>query len=405
MRRLVVTIVIGAVCLAAPEAAGAASMWTLFDRQGELSPHSIAPGPHGTMWVSSGVLNTAARSPQYAVARVDLAGRFKLFRTTGETGGIAVAADGTAFATEYFARKVAIVSPKGKVTEVALPGGEDAAPGAIAAGADGNGWFVQPRLDQVTRVTRTGQLTAFPLAPVPEWDLPGYTADAGPREIAAGRDGRLWVGIDNGIATITTSGHVEEHSWSLSYPAEPADLAAAPDGTMWMSELEQDQLERIDASGNPAQVPGPQEAILASAPNGTLSAFPAGTAVRVRIPPSGATSTQVLRLHGDTIRADDAAPGPSGTIWLTADVTDAGGGSVTGVVVLNDGGHCIVPDLRYDDLESARRDLADHHCRPGRIARHNPRHFPASLLRVVKQGVRTGAVRRGNAKVAFTLSP
>jgi streptogramin lyase len=206
---------------------------------------------------------------------------------------------------------VAVVSPHGHVTEVGIPGGR---PTQIAAGRDGNGWFAQDETNQVGRITPGGQITEFDLPPVPDFGIPGETTDAAPETIAAGHDGRLWVGIANGIATITTAGQIEEQSWSCAFPVEPADIAAAPDGTTWTSEIEQPQIAHVDAAGNPTAVPSVAGGALTVAPNGAVSAFDPAGPTRQRIAPDGSTRTDTLRIKQGrgvsvAVRADGHAPG------------------------------------------------------------------------------------------------
>jgi virginiamycin B lyase len=365
-------------------------------RDPTMTPTSIARGSHGVMWVSAdSPISSSSLTAHYAVARVDLAGHWKRFRTTAGTSGIAVTAGGTVFATERLDNRVAIVSPAGKVTEVDAPG-EDPGPSEIAAGPDGNGWFVE-RGDRVARITPGGQITEFALS-----------ANATPQAIVAGRDGRLWVGIRNGIASITTDGAVTEHHFSLPTPSFPADLAAAPDGTFWMSENEQSRLLHIDADGNATAVPGTGGEQLTVAPGGTLSAFDPSDPLRVLIARDGSRRTETLRGDGETITAGGfhgATSGPAGTTWLVAELTGPGGGVAGGLAVLNDGGRCIVPDLRRSaTLAGAKHDLRSHGCRVGKVRRRSPHHLPTAALHVAGQSVKPGRTRPGGSRIGFTLA-
>src|SRR5436190_15578014 len=125
----------------APAARGTPSIFALSDPSGRLdSPASIAAAPDQTMWIANaGPLH--ARGPaRFAVGQVDLAGRYRLYRTGGETFGIAVLPNGTVFATEPYTSRIARIAPDGRVTEfpTLTP---DVSPGAMAAGPDGNAWF------------------------------------------------------------------------------------------------------------------------------------------------------------------------------------------------------------------------------------------------------------------------
>ena len=62
---------------------------------------------------------------------------------------------------------------------------------------------------------------------------------------------------------------------------------------------------------------------------------------------------------------NDGAPGlvagPAGTLWIAGTLTRKGGAK-GGIVVVNPGGSCIVPDLTADTLGQARLDVANHAC-------------------------------------------
>src|SRR5437762_5594690 len=85
----------------APAARGAPAIFALSDPSGRLdSPASIAAGPDQTMWIANaGPLHAPGPAARFAVGQVDLAGRYRLYRTNGETFGIAVLRNGTVFAT------------------------------------------------------------------------------------------------------------------------------------------------------------------------------------------------------------------------------------------------------------------------------------------------------------------
>jgi virginiamycin B lyase len=150
----------------ATPAAAKPRIFTLSDPRGRLdAPASIAAGPHHRMWVASWApLNTGGK-PRYAVGRVDLGGRWKLFFTRADTYGIAVVRGGTVFATEPHASRVVRIAGR-KVTELPTPT-RHAEPRAIAAGPDGNAWFVETEVEKIARVTPGGAITEFPVPPLP----------------------------------------------------------------------------------------------------------------------------------------------------------------------------------------------------------------------------------------------
>jgi streptogramin lyase len=361
------------------------------------------------MWFAQQAPLSSGTGGQYAIGRFDLAARARLFHTHAGTDGIAVSGAGTAFATERLAGRVAIVGPSGKVREVSTPTPESH-PGSIAVGPDGNGWFVEGNANRIGRVTPAGVITEFPVPPVLDPDT-NEPDDANPSEIAAGPDGRLWFGISNGIATITTDGAIVEHGWG--FPAYPMSIAFARDGSAWTSELEQRQLEHVAADGSATAIPfaADDPALLASA-DGTLSAFDSAGPYRWRLAPGGQPQRQTMKVtesrgRPTTIRAEGLQPvaaGPAGTLWVVANVVLPNGGQVDAIAVLDDSGRCIVPRLRGDSLAEAKLVLRNHSCRLGKVRRHNPHGLPARDLGIGRQSAPAGRVMAHDAAVAVTLT-
>lgn len=100
-------------------------------------------------------------------------------------------------------------------------------PLSIAAGPDGNLWFVETLGDKIGRITPAGAITEFSM---------GITASSQPRSIAAGPDGNMWFTEINGgkIGRITPVGGITE----FTTPPESSELlsiAAGPDGNMWFA--------------------------------------------------------------------------------------------------------------------------------------------------------------------------
>jgi virginiamycin B lyase len=105
--------------------------------------------------------------------------------------------------------KVGLLTPPGPATFTnAAPNGQD--PTGIALGLDGAYWFANFAGNSLTRYTTSGELAV----------LPGLSG--GPRYIAAGRGGTLWVSEEQGarIAEIT----------GLEAPAPPATPITTPPG-------------------------------------------------------------------------------------------------------------------------------------------------------------------------------
>jgi sugar lactone lactonase YvrE len=376
----------------APAAAAHASpsIFALPDPSGKLdSPASIAAGPDQTMWVANaGPLHQ--RGPErFAVGQVDLAGRYRLYRTKGETYGIAVLPDGTVFATEPYTSRIARITPDGVVAEFPTPTA-NAGPGSIAAGPDGNAWFTETGLGgfaAVARITPDGRITEFP---VPRLPYLGTTVPADLGTIVAGADDRLWFATGLGAGSTTTTGDVV--TFSLPEPASPAGILAAADGSVWVTQSSLPRVDRLTALGelSPLALPDDSDGVsIAAGPDGAIYFTQStghtlwradGDALRridLQVVDRVRRSARAKPLTiGENGGAPGIAAGPAGTLWIAATLTRKGG-TKGGVAVVNVEDRCIVPDLTGDTLGLARLDLANHACGleglPATTLRRSPR--------------------------------
>jgi streptogramin lyase len=394
----------------APAAGAAPSLFLLSDPSGRLdSPASIAAGSDQTMWVANAGPLHAPGAPRYAVGRVDLAGRYRLYRTKGETFGIAVLRDGTVFATEPYTSRIARITPDGRVTEFATPTA-DAGPAAITAGPDGNAWFTESAPGSaaaVGRIRPDGRITEFPVPPLPYLDTT-VPADLG--AIVAGSDNRLWFATGLGFGSITSDGEVA--TFALPEPASPAGIAAAADGTLWITESSLPRIDRVTQTGelNPLALPDDADGVsIAAGPDGAVY-FMQSTAHTLwraaddlapidlqlidRVKRSARAKALSVAENGG---APGLAAGPAGTLWIAASLTRKGG-SKGGIAVVNLGGSCIVPDLAQDTLGQAQLDVANHGCVLGAV---EP--VPRATPRVACQSPAAGTVLEHGAVVFATF--
>jgi sugar lactone lactonase YvrE len=125
------------------------------------------------------------------------------------------------------------------VTEFPTPTA-NSGPLGIAAGPDGNLWFVESGVSQIGRITTAGVITEFPIP----------TADSAPVGITSGPGG-LWFtdNLANKIGRITTAGGITEFSIPTA-GSGPAGIAAGPDGNLWFTEFLANRIARIDTAGN-----------------------------------------------------------------------------------------------------------------------------------------------------------
>src|SRR5262245_34348656 len=95
----------------------------------------------------------------------------------------------------------------------------NSAPQGMAAGADGNLWFVENTASKVGYITPKGAITEFALAP--------YSA---PIAITAGPDGNLWFTETNKIGRVTPAGDIT--LFPLPSGGYPQGITAGPDGNL-----------------------------------------------------------------------------------------------------------------------------------------------------------------------------
>lgn len=208
-----------------------------------------------------------------------------------------------------------------RITEFPLPSaGISTLPNGIAAGPDGALWFTNLAGARIGRITTSGAVTEFPLAP-------GASAGA----IVAGPDGALWFNEYDRIGRITTTGTVTEF-----HPLPPerrliTDLTVGPDGSLWYGTQEFNpsgtgvigRIGRLTTAGvsKVFDLPSPDVTpyAITSGADGNLwfaGATSVGRGFIGRITTAG--DAQLRFLVAGVPRG--IASGPNGAIWFTASV-------------------------------------------------------------------------------------
>lgn len=113
--------------------------------------------------------------------------------------------------------------------------------GSITKGPDGNMWFVDHN-DKVGKIDSLTNITKY--------SLPG--SNVGVRSIAAGPDGFLWATLSNTdqIARINTAGMVATYAVPNVPPGRgPTEIIKGSDGNMWFTQFEGGQIAKIGTFG------------------------------------------------------------------------------------------------------------------------------------------------------------
>lgn len=192
----------------------------------------------------------------------------------------------------------------------------------IATGKDGSLWFSEQKGYKVGRITTSGQIT--------EWTIPREDAedtDFGPEELTVAADGRVWVLSD---------AHASAFVIDPSVPNVPVgryavngdelggrrgkDIAAAPDGTVWITDSLGDGVLRIAPDGRGADTRGGApdcsfDGIIAPGPDGKMwcADNEEGDALK-RIELDGVNNTSLPIAKGFAVSSLSAGPG--GRMWF-----------------------------------------------------------------------------------------
>src|SRR5258706_11690758 len=249
-------------------------------------------------------------------------------------GGIAAGADGNLWFVDGGQDKVGRITQSSAITEFALPSDVGGSYG-IGAGPDGNIWLTtnalgQGRQDSILRVRADGTVTAF------QAGTGTGQSGTGPEHITAGPDGNLWVTEfwSNRIGRMTPSGELTE--FPIPTPdSGPRGIVSGPDHGLWFVEsaFNRTAIARITTSGvvtefpiggNPSDQLQPTEIV--AAPDGNLwfnQTHPSAPGGEVgRMSPDGAFT--LFRFPKGS-RPLGMAGGPDRNVWGT----HPGGNTIT----------------------------------------------------------------------------
>jgi streptogramin lyase len=340
---------------------------------GSQGATAITAGPDGNVWFSDPVASNVGRiTPDGQVTEFTPPFHSAGVITTGPDGNLWLTSSATSFTGN-----IGRITPAGQITAFTLPD-QFVSFSAITAGPDGNVWFAEtiyPSGERVGRITPTGQITEFTV-PVP----PGVSGSTG--GITAGPDGNIWFTHDGILAMITPTGALRDHVadnvgvaitarpdgnlWTAgtlfdtqtgavlgdfidrisltgnvttfsvgTTNMSPESIQAGPDGNLWFTEPDANQIGRITTAGQitlfTVPTPGSQPTGITAGPNGNIWFTEAasrniGEYFLVGTPPVTAAATTTA------LTIDVSVPAVGQAIHLTATVTSPAGtpsGSVT----------------------------------------------------------------------------
>jgi virginiamycin B lyase len=179
----------------------------------------LAVAPDGAVWF--------AESTAYSITRLKdgVLQRHDIQSVRGGPYGVAVAADGTVWATLQSANQLIRIAPSGDMTQYDLPT-PGASPTDVALDTKGGVWLIEFRGNKVAHFAE-GKFTEYPL---PE-------GNAAPSGIVVAPDGAVWFGVLRGGGL----GRLRNGSIDF-FPlprdnARPYTLAADAKGDIWYADI------------------------------------------------------------------------------------------------------------------------------------------------------------------------
>ena len=235
--------------------------------------------------------------------------------------------DGNIWFTECDANKVGRISPSGKVTEFSLPT-PDSRPRGIAKGPDGNLWFVEKK--QIGRITPAGTVTEFALPPL---NFPGgaiitgpdlnlwFTSGGGFRGSVGAATGRI---TPEGKATLFPIPHPELPRRTNLYDA--LNLTAGPDGNVWFTQVQGENIGRITPTGNVTLFPIPtarsRSSSITLGPDKNLWFVEDNTRHIGRITPTGTFAEIEIPTFVQLVTLGNILNSDNGDLWLEVSDND-----------------------------------------------------------------------------------
>jgi streptogramin lyase len=188
----------------------------------------IVAGPDGNLWFTERGDGT---TPVAIIGRITLTGEITEFSLPAgsQPWWISAGPDDAMWFTDYGAQMIGRIALDGTIQEFPLPTAT-ARPVGITLGNDGNLWFTE--YTSTTNYNPTGNVASI----TPAGAVTEFPVGTDPSEIAAGPDGNIWyvAWYHTAIGRMTPTGQVTE--FALPRSSFPHGIAAGPDGALWVTE-------------------------------------------------------------------------------------------------------------------------------------------------------------------------
>jgi streptogramin lyase/plastocyanin len=251
-----------------------------------FKPTSITAGPDGALWFTEvNIQNPSTDQPTSTppvfeptshaifggkIARITTTGAVSEFAIptgadpNGTPNGITTGPDGNLWFTERTASDQSAIgrlTPAGAYTEFSITSGLFSQSGSITVGPNGNLWFSEPEYQgYIGRITPTGVVTDL---------VQGSTQ--GPRGVAVGGDGNVWVtNYDQMFGTPASITRVTPAGASLEFTLPdaaggPFGLTADRNGNLWFTDLVHNKIVELPLSGSTSGAAATQTTLSVSA--------------------------------------------------------------------------------------------------------------------------------------------
>jgi streptogramin lyase len=207
----------------------------------------IAAGPDGNIWFVDGDANVvgvmSTSGTLLKTYQIPTPNPYNPITFSGFATFIAAGPDGNMWFVEEAASKIGrIALPSGTITEFPTPT-PNCVPKNLVVGADGNMWFPERDCGQIARITTSGVITEFQVTIAPSSVLL--------RRITSTPDGNLWFiqaahsapWTQNEVGEMNTSG-VGTNLWAFPNGL-PQGLATGADGSPWFTDEGNDTVVRL----------------------------------------------------------------------------------------------------------------------------------------------------------------